>query len=458
MAPIHIPNELWITLSYLGFAMCAIPFYWHLEAWNTATCLFMAWAGLANLNQAINSTVWNGNAINKAPIWCDISSRFFLGAMIAIPTANMCVNRRLYQIASVRSVTVTQAEKRRVVIVDLAIGIGIPIIYMILCAFHFSLPSQGTHLSQAYIPQGHRFNIFEDIGCFPATYTTPVALVLVSLPPLLIGCVSAVYSILSIWAFAKSHRQFQQLLPRGTINTNRYIRLMMLAGIETFLNIPCSILAIYETYIARPMYPWRGWADTHYNFSQVFQVPAVIWRSNALVARGLELNRLGICLTAFIFFAFFGFAEEARKNYRLGLQSVTKHMGISTSITFFSSTGSKIKGTFTSSMVKGGTLPVSIERHVFRKHDSITSFTDVSVSFSDAGSTLDEKKDEKDVLTPASSYDHLHLSDVGGTLADLKTESNPEPHLPTVAVTRPSSLVETQRSIPPRHLSDSSAV
>jgi hypothetical protein len=45
-----------------------------------------------------------------------------------------------------------------------------------------------------YIPQGHRFNIFEDVGCFPFTYNTPVGIVIVSVPPILIGCVSAVYS------------------------------------------------------------------------------------------------------------------------------------------------------------------------------------------------------------------------------------------------------------------------
>ncbi|KAG6882742.1 hypothetical protein C0992_010782, partial [Termitomyces sp. T32_za158] len=323
MAPIHIPNELWITLSYLGFSMCAIPFYWHLEAWNTGTCLFMAWAGLMNLNQAINSTVWNGNAINKAPVWCDISTRIFLGAVIGIPCTTMCIIRRLYQIASVRSVTITRAEKRRFVMVDLAIGIGIPIIYMIL----------------AYIPQGHRFNIIEDIGCYPAIYTTPVALVLVSLPPLLIGCVSAVYSFLTIRAFAKSRRQFMELLPRGSINSDRYIRLMLLAGVESLLTVPCTIYTIYETYIATPMNPWRGWADTHLNFSRVDQVPAILWRNSPIAVRNFESNRLAVCLIAFIFFAFFGFAEEARKNYRLGFQSVTKHMGISTSITLFSSTG-----------------------------------------------------------------------------------------------------------------------
>ena len=44
-----------------------------------------------------------------------------------------------------------------------------------------------------YIPQGHRYDIYEDIGCYPATYNTWVAIVCVTGWPIAIGCVSAVY-------------------------------------------------------------------------------------------------------------------------------------------------------------------------------------------------------------------------------------------------------------------------
>jgi len=119
-------------------------------AWNTGTCLYMAWAGLACLNQFINSIVWKGNVINWAPVWCDIceftliicnnvdpkrhliAARIIVGTNVAIPAASLCINRRLYYISSVRSVTITKAEKRRAVMVDLAIGLGIPVVFMVL--------------------------------------------------------------------------------------------------------------------------------------------------------------------------------------------------------------------------------------------------------------------------------------------------------------------------------------
>jgi pheromone a factor receptor len=97
---------------------------------------------------------------------------------VALPTASLCINRRLYHIANPTSATTkTRSEKRRGVIVDLSICLGIPVLQMIL----------------QYVVEGHRFTIFEDIGCFPDTYNTYLAYPLVWAWPLTIGVVSAVY-------------------------------------------------------------------------------------------------------------------------------------------------------------------------------------------------------------------------------------------------------------------------
>lgn len=57
-----------------------------------------------------------------------------VGMSVAIPAASLCINRRLYLIAT-RSYTSTKAEKQRAVLVDLAIGLGIPVLEMILRMF-----------------------------------------------------------------------------------------------------------------------------------------------------------------------------------------------------------------------------------------------------------------------------------------------------------------------------------
>ncbi|KAF9468427.1 pheromone receptor [Collybia nuda] len=326
------PNYVFSIFAFTGFLMCCIPFPWHLQAWNTGTCLYMAWTGLSCLNLFINSVVWNTTAINYAPVWCDISAKFIVGVAVAIPASSLCINRRLYHIASVRSVTITHAEKRRGIMVDLAIGLGIPIMEMIL----------------QYIPQGHRFNIFGEVGCFPFTYNTPVAVVIVMVPPIVIGLISAVYSILAIRAFNKSRSQFKELMSSNkNLNTNRYIRLMCLAGIETLLTVPLGCYALYRNILVGQIQPWRGWEDTHLGFSRVDQIPAILWRMNPDLQGNLEMGRWMSVVCAFIFFFFFGFAEEARKNYRSVVQSVAKRVGVSSgsfSSGMFSSSGYVVLG------------------------------------------------------------------------------------------------------------------
>ena len=60
------------------------------------------------------------------------ATKFIIGLAVAIPSTSLCINRRLYHIVSIDSVTKTSAEKKRDVLVDLAIGLGIPVLEMIL--------------------------------------------------------------------------------------------------------------------------------------------------------------------------------------------------------------------------------------------------------------------------------------------------------------------------------------
>ena len=64
-----------------------------------------------------------------------LASRYIIGVSVAIPAASLCINRRLYLITTVQSVTKSKAEKHRDVMVDLAIGLGIPLLEMILRTF-----------------------------------------------------------------------------------------------------------------------------------------------------------------------------------------------------------------------------------------------------------------------------------------------------------------------------------
>lgn len=122
-----ITYPLFPIFSFIGFVLSLIPLSWHLQAWNSGTCYYMMWAAISCLNQFINSVVWSDDALNRAPIWCEICTsafvasynswfrfgtaiRILLASSVGLPAASLCINRRLYQIASVRDLKMGRPE------------------------------------------------------------------------------------------------------------------------------------------------------------------------------------------------------------------------------------------------------------------------------------------------------------------------------------------------------------
>ncbi|KIM42063.1 hypothetical protein M413DRAFT_143772 [Hebeloma cylindrosporum] len=293
---------LFPVFAFLGFILPLIPLPWHLQSLNSGTCYFILWASLASLNQFINSIVWAGNVLNPAPVWCEISIRIMMGASVGIPAASLCINRRLYYIASIQTASITGTEKRRAVLLDSLICLVFPLVYIGL----------------QYVVQGHRFNIFEDIGCYPALYNTVLTFFISSIWPIILGLISSVYCILSLRAFAKRRADFSQFLSSNTtLTVGRYFRLMALAMTEICATTPLSIFMIWLNATTTPVGPWRSWEDTHFAYSRVEQIPGIFWRSNRLLVIAIEFSRWMTPISSLLFFAFFGFAHESKKNYRL---------------------------------------------------------------------------------------------------------------------------------------------
>ncbi|KAJ7189820.1 putative pheromone receptor [Mycena pura] len=403
------PNAVFSTFSFLGLVLSLIPLRWHLEAWNVGTCMFMIWTALGNLIFFINSIVWSGNVIDWSPTYCDISTHLLVGLNVAIPAASLCINRRLYHIAAVRAVSKTRAERRRAICIDLAITVGLPVL---------QIPIQ-------YIVQGHRYDIVEDLGCFPETYETWVAVLLYHLPPTIIGSISAVYCICSIRSFYRSRAQFKAFLSSSNnLTVNRYIRLMCLAATDLLCTVPISIWIIVTEASVYGLDPRVSWAVTHSNFSRVGQFPGIIWRSDKPTVMGLEMNRWLFVACAFIFFIFFGFADEARKNYRSAFTTVARRVGYTTagkSSGTLSSNGYLTFARCCSATSKANTLPVFIRKETARKRDSIGSFSSDGL---DSLSYIEKEKSfagTDSYIGTKASFGALSLSDVGGLLPEYKS-------------------------------------
>ncbi|KAJ7482124.1 pheromone B alpha 1 receptor [Mycena galericulata] len=332
------PNWVFSAFAFVGFLCSSIPLTWHLEAWNTGTCLYMIWTGVACLIFFIDSIVWSGNVIDWSPTWCDLSTHFLNGFNLAIPACSLCINRRLYQIVSVRNVGRTQSTKRnlKTILIDLAICLLLPLLQIPLC---------------------HRYNIFEDVGCLGETFETPVSIILFHVPPILLGLVSAIYCGKNHCIKASYHRraEFKELLSlHNNLNLNRYVRLMLLASTDLFITTPLACWVLWVNVGVNGLSPWISWKDTHSNFSRVERIPGILWRADPLIVASLETLRWATIACALIFFAYFGFADKAIESYR----AKSKPGARST------------------------TLPIFIHREITQRHDSFNTLCDTKPSSS----------------------------------------------------------------------------
>ena len=140
------------------------------------------------------------------------ATRVTLAAAFGIPASALCIMRRLHSISRVHSVATTHAEasppvpmpdsrsltriiqKRRAVLIDTIICVLFPMIQLVLGSlFLGSQPDASPDVLAAYIVQGHRFNIVERYGCYPSIYNTLLSYFLVTMWPLALGLISAIY-------------------------------------------------------------------------------------------------------------------------------------------------------------------------------------------------------------------------------------------------------------------------
>lgn len=128
---------------------------------------------------------------------------------------------------------------------------------------------------------------------------------------------------LTLWSFLQRQAQFSQFMSsNSTLTMSRYFRLMALAGVELLCTTPLSVFLMVLNATGEQVDPWISWGETHYNFSNVRLVPAVLWTMNRWTVIGVQFNRWSGPLCAFVFFAFFGFASEARKGYCKAISKV----------------------------------------------------------------------------------------------------------------------------------------
>ncbi|KAF8597847.1 STE3-domain-containing protein [Ceratobasidium sp. AG-I] len=300
------------VLCALAIVLVILPLPWHVKARNTGTLLYIGWTILGNVVFLVNSIVWAGNINDPAPLWCDISTKIIVGMSVGICAASLSINRRLYIIAAQKGSSNFKTFTRKDTFIDLGLGIGFPVLIM------------ASH----YIVQGHRYDIIEDIGCWPVVYNTLLAVPVVLMWPVVLGLASSIYASCAIVALLGRQRQFSATLAKSQtgLNVSRYFRLMALCATSIFIVVPLGIYLIVKN-LQNGQHVWISWADTHSNFWHVLHLPHSFLEAFPHVGTVLNINRWSVPGGGFLFFAYFGMANEAIAAYRLMFWTAAELVG-----------------------------------------------------------------------------------------------------------------------------------
>lgn len=114
---------------------------------------------------------------------------------------------------------------------------------------------------------------------------------------------------------------------------DQYRRLIWMATVEMAATVPISIWIITIKYTPPAYYPWKGFADLHWGFSRVDQIPSISWLADRLTRQGVEESRWISIACAIWYFAIFGTTTEARNRYKAVILKPLELLGVRTKTT-----------------------------------------------------------------------------------------------------------------------------
>ncbi|KAJ8474167.1 hypothetical protein ONZ45_g16043 [Pleurotus djamor] len=230
--------------------------------------------------------------------WCELSARLLAGASYGIPAATLAINRRLYIIS--RNATTGMPSPMRVIMADIGIGLFVPAVFTALIS----------------LPQGHRSNILEDLGCLQPYYNTIPAIMIQALPPLVIAVISGIYGGINAYTLYKRQADLKRLLAATTgrvnIDFSEYYRLFCLGLLDVIFTIPLASWMAYHMITNNRIFPWN-WYDVKFEYELIWVYPREKWQSSS----GVEflVGQWLFVLCAMTFFIFFGCNKESRDRY-----------------------------------------------------------------------------------------------------------------------------------------------
>ncbi|KAI0792019.1 GPCR fungal pheromone mating factor [Abortiporus biennis] len=316
MSTSWIIEQYFLTVfSFLAMVLVLIPLPLMWNARNVGAILYIFWSVVLNLLLFVNFNVWRGNVENSAPVWCDIAVRLAFAGQLGTISAAIVIARRVSIIVrgALSFDSMGASNRRRDMIIDLAIGLSVPVAQMIIFPF----------------VQSNRFDIWGSLGCQPGVPTTIPLIVLTTTWPIIMGLISLYYSSITLHTLYIRGAFSRQgwLIAKRTKNMDCYYRLLAITLIDVWCTVPLGAYNIYASLKQAPIRQWHGLADLHQNFGTVNQIPEEIWTADHNVRSLVEFSSWAPIIVAWIFVILFGFSGEIYDFYIQTFLDVRRKLG-----------------------------------------------------------------------------------------------------------------------------------
>ncbi|KAH8915999.1 STE3-domain-containing protein, partial [Atractiella rhizophila] len=276
-----------ITLNFLVAIFNIPPFVFNVRKGNSALVCLMFWVILMPIINAINVLIWRNDAIDRAPVFCDITAKLELASSVGNPASLFCIIRYLAQVVQPGAGFFNQAERRRQAAFNYALSFGFPIFVM------------ATHI----IYQPSRYGLINGVGCSYTAINVWAIYPLFLLWPVILAVYSSLYGLYVVYRLTIHRRDWKKLLTasESALTAERFLRLCALGFAYLAIRLPTSFL--YFNHLRKnfgPLIPY-DWNFIHNN-------PGTVYFTNDPTP--LDFNTWTPFISAVLVGAFFGFTRE----------------------------------------------------------------------------------------------------------------------------------------------------
>ncbi|KIJ45907.1 hypothetical protein M422DRAFT_165926 [Sphaerobolus stellatus SS14] len=272
----------------------------HIRHGSIPTICLSLWLFVITLVGGINAAAWSDNTDVKLVVWCDITTKFYVGFSAGVPAGSMC-NLRVLERVTARRRPDKSLNIHRERIIEVLLCVMFPIVFM---ALH-------------YIVQGHWFDIYEVVGCRATYVLNWYGLILIWITPLLLALVSCTYAGLILRNLIWNRVTLSACLNNSvsSIGLSRYIRLLFLSTIVVIYEAAFDLYIIVFNLTVGGLSPDNSWQDVHAEFSRIDRFPRFLL-PNVDFASLLATWWIPTA-SCLLFFVCFVLGDEAIKDYRL---------------------------------------------------------------------------------------------------------------------------------------------